>query len=86
MLCTDSPISECTADAGCLRRLLLNRVQWLVLDEWQGETRLRFKLRGLSAPPCAKCCTRMRIRCTRLAAFTSFASKNRNRRTEPVDH
>ena len=26
-----------------------------VQDEWQGETRLRFKLCGLSAPPCARC-------------------------------
>jgi hypothetical protein len=44
VFCIDSPILECTADAGCcLRRLLLNRVQWPVLDEWQGETRLRFK-------------------------------------------
>ena len=29
--------------------------------------RLRFKLRGQSAPPCAHCCVRMRIRCTRLS-------------------
>jgi hypothetical protein len=47
-------------------RLLLNRVQWPVQDEWQGETRLRFKLRGLSAPPCPRCCTRLRIGCMRL--------------------
>ncbi len=46
VLCPESPISECTAAAGCrLRWLLLNRVQRPVQDEWQGETRLRFKLR-----------------------------------------
>ena len=33
------------------RWLLLNRVQRPVQDEWQGETRLRFKLRGLCTPP-----------------------------------
>jgi len=54
-VCTDSPISECTTDAGGLPRLLVHRVPWPVLDEWQGETRLRFKLHGLSTPPCAKC-------------------------------
>jgi hypothetical protein len=36
-------------------------VQRSVQDEWQGETRLRFKLRGLSAPPCAQCCARTRF-------------------------
>ena len=51
VLCRDSPISECTAAAGCrLRWLLPNRVQRPVQDQWQGETCLRFKLRGLSAP------------------------------------
>jgi len=54
--------------AGCrLRWLLLNRVQRPVQDEWQCETRLRFKLRGLSAPPCAQCCPRTRVRCARLS-------------------
>ena len=68
VLCPDSPISECTAAAGCrLSWLLLNRVQRPVQDAWQGETRLRFKLRGLSAPPCAQCCARTRVRCTRLS-------------------
>ena len=49
------------------RWLLPNRVHGLVQDEWQGATRLRFKLRGQSAPPCAQCCARMRIKCTRLS-------------------
>ena len=49
------------------RWLLLNRVQRPVQDEWQGETRLRFKLRGLSAPPCAQCCAKTRVRCARLS-------------------
>lgn len=33
------------------------RVPWPVLHEWQGETPLRFKLRGLPEPPYAKCWT-----------------------------
>ena len=43
-----------------------NRVHGLVQDEWKGATRLRFTLHGQSAPSCAHCCVRMRIRCTRL--------------------
>ena len=39
---------------------------WLVQDERQGETRLRFELRGQSAPSGTHCCVRMRIRCTRV--------------------
>ena len=34
----------------------------LVQDEWQGETGSRSKLHGGRAPPCARCCARMRIR------------------------
>jgi|GEM_PF-4403820 hypothetical protein len=30
-------------------------------------SRLRFELRGLSAPSCARCCVRLRIRCTQLS-------------------
>ena len=53
VLCPDSPISECTAAAGCrLRWLLLNRVQRPVQTSGKVKLVLRFKLRGLSAPPC----------------------------------
>jgi hypothetical protein len=71
-----------STDIGVHRRcrLLLNRVQWPVQDEWQGETHLRFRLRGLSAPPCARCCTRMRTRCTRLPI--SAATRVRKRMYE----
>ena len=70
LLCTEPPASVWHIRCRLLlltRWLLPNRVHGLVQDEWQGATRLRFKLRGLSAPPCAQCCARTRVRCTRLS-------------------
>ena len=58
------------------RWLLLNRVQRPVQDEWQGETRLRFKLRGLCAPPCARCCARTRVRCAPLSIPAATRMRN----------
>jgi hypothetical protein len=69
-----------------MRWLLPNRVHGLVQDEWQGATRLRFTLRGPSAPPCAQCCARMRIRCTRLSipAATRMCTRCANLQTTAV--
>ena len=70
VLCTDPPASVCTSvanccylRAGCCRTV---RMGWCKTSG-KVHTRLRFKLRGRSAPPCAQCCARMRIRCTRLS-------------------
>ena len=45
---------------------LPNRVHGPLQDGWQVETGSRVTLCGRSAPPCARCCARMRSRCTRL--------------------
>jgi hypothetical protein len=52
------------------RWLLENRVHWLVQDEWQGATRLRFTLRGQSAPSCAHCLLAVLVSGAALWTFT----------------
>jgi hypothetical protein len=68
------------------RWMLPNCVHGQVQDEWQGETRLRFKLRGRSAPLCAHCCARMRVKCTRLSipAATRMCTRCANFQTTVV--
>ena len=70
VLWTDPPASVgtsvancCYLRAGCCRTVCMG---WCKTSG-KVHTRLRFKLCGRSAPPCAQCCARMRIRCTRLS-------------------
>ena len=69
VLCVDPPASVCNPLPIVVRDVLVvaepcawagaRRVAWCT-------ARLRFELRYQSAPSCAHCCVRMRIRCTRL--------------------
>ncbi len=67
---TDPPASVgtsvancCYLRAGCCRTVCMG---WCKTSG-KVQARLRFTLRGQSAPSCAHCCVRMRIRCTRLS-------------------
>jgi len=69
VLWTDPPASVwtsvgncCCLRAGCCRTVLMG---WCKTSG-KVPARLRFELRNQSAPSCAHCCVRMRIRCTRL--------------------
>ena len=80
--CGTSVANCCHLRAGCCRTV---RMGWCKTSG-KVDTRLRFKLRGRSAPPCAQCCARMRIRCTRLSipAATRMHSRCANVQTTAV--
>ena len=89
VLCTDPPASVwtsvancCYLRAGCCRTVCMG---WCKTSG-KVQARLRFTLRGQSAPPCAQCCARMRIRCTRLSipVATRMCSRCANFQTTAV--
>ena len=64
------------------RGLLPNRLHGRGETSGKGEAGLRFELRGRSAPPCARCRARLRIRRTRLSMPTRRECKVHVRTSE----